>query len=408
LSFSVLGGSAVTNVGPSVISDDLGVSTGSSITGFPPGIVNGTQHPNDAVAAQAQSDLTTAYNNAAGQAPDASLPPDIGGLTFDPGVYNASSSLGLTGTVTLDAHGNGEAVFIFQVGSTLTTASASSVLLINGADPCKVFWQIGSSATLGTTTAFAGTIMALTSATLTTGASVNGRVLARNGAVTLGTNVITTPDCTDGGGGGVDTEGTDTEGTTTEGTDTQGTTTEGTDTQGTDTEGTTTEGADTEGTTTEGTDTQGTDTQGTDTQGTDTEGTTTEATDTEGTSTEATDTQGTDIQGTDTQGTDIQGTDTQGTDTQGTDTQGTDTQGTDTQGTDTEGTDTEGSDTNGTEDHHDHDVVPQGHPATGMGGAASGSSNPYSVVLLSMGGVAGIGALLVLAPSLRRSTRKQS
>ena len=233
LSFSVLGGSAVTNTGPSVISGDVGVSPGSSITGFPPGIINGTVHQNDAVASQAKSDLTTAYNNAAGQAADASLPPDIGGLTFVPGVYNASSSLGLTGTVTLDAQGDGDAIFIFQIGTTLTTGSASNVLLINGADPCNVFWQVGSSATLGTSTTFAGTIMAAVSATLTTGASVTGRVLASSGAVTLDTNVITTPDCVDGGGGGTDTEGTDTEGTTTEGADTEGTTTEGTDTEGT-------------------------------------------------------------------------------------------------------------------------------------------------------------------------------
>jgi hypothetical protein len=194
-SVAVLGGQTVTNTGPSVINGDLGVSPGTSVTGFPPGIVNGTIHAADAVAAQNQSDLTVAYNNAAGQAADSSVPGDLGGLTLVPGVYNASSSTGITGTLTLNAQGDPNAVWIFQVGSTLTTASGSTVALINGASPCNVFWQIGSSATLGTDTNFTGTILALTSITANTRATIAGRALARNGAVTLDTNTITRPQC---------------------------------------------------------------------------------------------------------------------------------------------------------------------------------------------------------------------
>jgi hypothetical protein len=139
-SFSVLGGQSVTNTGPSVLSGDLGVSPGSSITGFPPGTFGGALHNNDAVADQAQEDLTDAYNDAAGQATDTTLtsPGDLGGLTLTPGVYTASTSVGLTGTLTLDAENNPDAVFVFQIGSTLTTASNSAISLINGADPCNV------------------------------------------------------------------------------------------------------------------------------------------------------------------------------------------------------------------------------------------------------------------------------
>jgi Ice-binding-like len=193
--FAVLGGQTVTNTGPSVITGDLGVSPGSAVTGFPPGTVFGTIHAADAVAAQAQVDLTAAYNDAAGRTPATALPGDIGGLTLTPGVYNASSSLGITGTVTLDGQGDPNAVFIIQVGSALTTASGSVVNLINGAQACNVFWQVGSSATLGTGSTFSGNILALTSITATTGANVNGRLLARNGAVTLDTNVVSRADC---------------------------------------------------------------------------------------------------------------------------------------------------------------------------------------------------------------------
>ncbi len=193
--FSVLAGQSVTNTGPTTVSGDLGVSPGSSVTGFPPGIVLGTTHVADAAAATAQADLTTAYNDAAGRAPTAPVSGDIGGQTFNAGVYNSTSTLGLTGTVTLDAQGDPNAVFIFQVGSALTTASSSVVNLVNGAQACNVFWQVGSSATLGTTSNFRGTIMALTSITVNTGATLTGRALARNGSVSLDTDSITTTIC---------------------------------------------------------------------------------------------------------------------------------------------------------------------------------------------------------------------
>jgi hypothetical protein len=194
--FAVLAGATVTNTGPTVVNGDLGVSPGSAVTGFPPGVVNGTIHAADATAAQAQLDLTAAYNAAATRTPTGVLPAAIGGLTFTPGVYRAAAAVGLTGTVTLDGQGDPNAVFIFQIGSALTTASGSVVNLINGARSCNVFWQIGSSATLGTGSSFAGNILALTSITVTTGVTVDGRTLARNGAVTLDTNVITrSPDC---------------------------------------------------------------------------------------------------------------------------------------------------------------------------------------------------------------------
>jgi ice-binding like protein len=211
--FAVLGGSTITNTGPSVISGSIGLDPGTAITGFPPGTqTNGSVYAADAVALQAQNDLTTAYNQAAGATPVTVESADLGGQTLAPGVYKGTSALSLTGTVTLNGENNPNSVFIFQAGSTLTTASSSTVALTNGATWCNVFWQVGSSATLGTATTFVGTIMALTSDTLTTGATVMGRVLARNGAVTLDTNTITQPACatstttattaTPGGGGG--------------------------------------------------------------------------------------------------------------------------------------------------------------------------------------------------------------
>jgi Ice-binding-like/PEP-CTERM motif len=196
--FVVLAGTTVTNTGPTVIDGgDVGVSPGSAITGFPPGstVPPFTLHAADTVAAQAQSDLTTAYNAAAGLAPTQDLTgQDLGGLTLTPGVYFFSSSAQLTGTLTLNDQGNPDAQFVFQIGSTLTTASNSSVVSINGGSMpgCDVFWQIGSSATLGTGTAFEGHILALTSITMTTGATIlDGSALARNGAVTLDSNTIT-------------------------------------------------------------------------------------------------------------------------------------------------------------------------------------------------------------------------
>ena len=192
-SFSVLAGSAVSNTGATAVVGDLGVSPGSAVTGFPPGsVTGGTIHSNDAVAQGAQNDATTAYNMLAGEASDTDLTgQDLGGMTLISGVYTFSSSAQLTGTLTLDAQGDPDAVFVFQIGSSLTTASNASVVVINGGTDCNVFWQVGSSATLGTTTAFVGNILALTSITLTTGASVSGRLLARNGAVTMDSNGVT-------------------------------------------------------------------------------------------------------------------------------------------------------------------------------------------------------------------------
>jgi Ice-binding-like len=196
-SFAVLGSSTVTNTGPTVITGDLGVSPGTAVTGFPPGIVTGgTIHAADAVAAEAQANNTTAYNELAGQACNFNYTgEDLGGKTLVPGVYCFSSSAQLTGTLTLDAGGDANAVWVFQIGSTLTTASASSVVIINGGQPCNVFWQIGSSATLGTNTTFIGNILALTSITLTTDVKVSGRALAQNGAVTMDSNTVSLSTC---------------------------------------------------------------------------------------------------------------------------------------------------------------------------------------------------------------------
>ncbi|HVT02840.1 MAG TPA: ice-binding family protein [Thermoanaerobaculia bacterium] len=195
-SFGALSGSTVTNTGATTVRGDVGVSAGSAVTGFPPGIViGGTIHNNDAVAMQAQVDLATAYNNIAATPCTVDLTgQNLGGLTLTPGVYCYSGSAQLTGALTLDALGNPNALFLFKIGSTLTTASASSVTVINtGGSACsKVFWQVGSSATIGTGTSFAGDILALSSITITTGANTSGRALARNGAVTLDTNNVNT------------------------------------------------------------------------------------------------------------------------------------------------------------------------------------------------------------------------
>jgi hypothetical protein len=196
-SYAVLGGSTVTNTNATTLTGDLGVDPGLAITGFPPGIVmGGTVHAGDAAALQAQTDVAAAYDVLAGEACSVDLTgKDLGGLTLTPGVYCFSSSAQLTGDLVLDAGGRADAVFVFKTVSTLITASNSSVHVINGGGACGVFWQIGSSATLGTGTNFTGSILALTSITLTTGASVSGRVLARNGAVTLDQNTVSVGAC---------------------------------------------------------------------------------------------------------------------------------------------------------------------------------------------------------------------
>jgi hypothetical protein len=197
-SFAVLAGTGVTNTGPSVITGDLGTCPTPAVTGFPPGIViGGAIHANDALACSAKAALVTAYNDAAGRAPLVSFagPTDLGGATLSPGVYKSPTSFAVTGTVSLDAHGDPNAVFIFQAGSTVFTASNSTVALLNGAQACNVFWKVGSSATLGTGTTFVGNVLALTSITANTDATIAGRLLARNGATTLDSNVITAPVC---------------------------------------------------------------------------------------------------------------------------------------------------------------------------------------------------------------------
>jgi subtilisin family serine protease len=191
-SFAVLGASTVTNTGSSVITGDLGVSPGTAVTGFPPGLIgSGAIHSADGATLAAQNAAATAYSSLLGQACTQDMTGrDLGGQTLTAGVYCFSSSAQLTGTLTLNAQGNANAAFIFKMGSTITTASASSVVLINGGSAGNVFWQVGSSATLGTATSFAGNILALASITLITGTRVTGRALALNGAVTLDTNAV--------------------------------------------------------------------------------------------------------------------------------------------------------------------------------------------------------------------------
>jgi Ice-binding-like/Bacterial Ig-like domain (group 3) len=194
-SYTVLASQTVTNTGPSDLPGDLGVNPLTAVTGFPPGLVHGVTRTGNA-AATAQASLTAAYLDAAGRAPTGSaLGGSLAGGTFVPGVYNATSSLGVSGAVTLDGQGDPNAVFIFQIGDALTTASSTAFVLTGAAQACNVFWQVGSSATLGTTNTFVGTVMALTSITVNTGTTVAGRALARNGAVTLDDNVFSDPTC---------------------------------------------------------------------------------------------------------------------------------------------------------------------------------------------------------------------
>jgi hypothetical protein len=194
-SFVVLAGSTVTSTGPTSIIGDLGVSPGTAITGFPPGTVVGAEHAGDPTAAQGVADLTTAYNNTANRTLCAiTVAGNLGGQTLTPGLYKSTSSLAISaGDLTLDAQGDPDAVFIFQMASTLTTTPGRQVILSGAAKSTNVFWQVGTSATLGTTTAFQGTIMANQAITLDTGATLNGRALAMIAAVALESNTIVMP-----------------------------------------------------------------------------------------------------------------------------------------------------------------------------------------------------------------------
>jgi hypothetical protein len=194
-SFGVLAGAGITNTGPTTINGDIGTFPTTSISGAGSMTITGVNHAGDAITQQAKNDWTTAFNNAAGQGPTIPIVANLGGQTLTAGVYNSASTIGLTGTLTLDGGGNFDSVFVFQAGSALTTASASQVSLTNGARACNVFWQVGSSATLGTGSSFVGTLLASSSISVTTGASVHGRVLASTGTVTLDTNVIRVPSC---------------------------------------------------------------------------------------------------------------------------------------------------------------------------------------------------------------------
>jgi len=190
---AVLAGTAVTNTGGTVITGDLGLCPGTSVGGFPPGILNGVLRINDAIAIQSKLNLTTAYNDAAGRTSTdmVTLAGNLGGLTLTPGLYKSTSSLALSsGTLTFDALGDPNAVFIIQIASSLTVTSGRQVVLSGGAQAQNIFWQVGSSATFGTTSAFKGVIIALQSITFTTGATLDGQALARNGAITMSANTI--------------------------------------------------------------------------------------------------------------------------------------------------------------------------------------------------------------------------
>lgn len=202
-SYAVLAGQGVTNTGPTVVNGNLGTFPNPAVTNFPPGIVHGAIHQADAHAQHAKSDLTTAYNDAAGRTPVTTIATQLGGKTLIPGVYNSlSGTFQITGTLTLNASGNPNGVFIFQTASTLVTASSSRVSLIGSASSCNIFWKVGSSATLGTASNFRGNILALASVQVQTGVTVIGRVMARTASVTLDSDVITASTCGASTGGG--------------------------------------------------------------------------------------------------------------------------------------------------------------------------------------------------------------
>ena len=192
-SFVVLAGDGITNIGNTTLNGDIGTFPNSAITGLSTMTLNGANHAADPVTQGAKTDLTTAYTTAAGAQPTTAIPVELGGTTLKPGVYSGDN-LKITGTLTLDATGTPDAVFIFKAASSLITASGSHVNMIN-VNPCNVFWQVTSSATLGSGSRFVGTVMSLTSISLKTGATADGRMLARNGAVTLEANTITKSTC---------------------------------------------------------------------------------------------------------------------------------------------------------------------------------------------------------------------
>lgn len=191
--YAVLGASTVTNTGNTVVTGDLGLSPGTSVTGFPPGTVSGTQHITDAAAAQAQLDATAAYLDLQSRGGAITIVGNLAGQTLLPGVYKSSTSIDLSvgGTLTLDAGGDPNALWIFQAGSTVTLHNSSTVLIINGGSAQNVYWQVGSSATIGTSAVALGTFIAQASVTAQTSASISGRLMALTGAVTLDDNAVT-------------------------------------------------------------------------------------------------------------------------------------------------------------------------------------------------------------------------
>jgi len=193
--FAILAGETITSTGATTVSGQIGLYPGTSITQTPDIVLNGSIHLAKGAARNAKDALVTSYNEAEAAATTEVISADLGGRTLVAGVYTASSSMGLTGTLTLDAQGDPDATWIFQAGSTLTTASSSSVVIINGGTNCNVFWQVGSSATLGSGSTLVGTVMALTSISANDGATIEGRLLARNGSVTLIANTISRPIC---------------------------------------------------------------------------------------------------------------------------------------------------------------------------------------------------------------------